>query len=89
MNSIISRKFAKQNSLKFYFTGKPCKYGHVDERYTSSSDCKTCRLTKSNERYREKRSEIREKQNVYFKNKYANDPRYREHEKKRLSVSVS
>lgn len=33
-----------------YYTGKPCKHGHVSERYVSSSDCVQCakdRATKS------------------------------------------
>ena len=25
-----------------YFTGKPCKYGHIDWRNTSTGHCKTC-----------------------------------------------
>lgn len=43
---IISRKEAKSLGLKRYFTGKPCKNGHVDERSTSKSTCLECkRLT--------------------------------------------
>lgn len=25
-----------------YFTGKPCKYGHISQRYTVSGACITC-----------------------------------------------
>lgn len=28
---------------RFYFTGKPCKNGHIDKRYTSSKECVECR----------------------------------------------
>lgn len=39
---IISRKNAKEHGLIKYFTGKPCKNGHVDERYVSGFACITC-----------------------------------------------
>jgi len=39
---IITRKEAKEQGLKHYFTGKPCKHGHVVERYVSSKKCKKC-----------------------------------------------
>ncbi len=40
---IITRAEAKQRGLKFYFTGKPHKCGHVSERYTSTSRCVECK----------------------------------------------
>lgn len=39
---IVSRAEAKAQGLKRYFTGKPCKHGHVDERYVSSGKCAPC-----------------------------------------------
>ena len=36
---IISREDAKKRGLKFYFTGNPCKKGHICERYVSSFTC--------------------------------------------------
>ena len=39
---IISRKDAKAQGLKRYFTGKPCKRGHVAERYVGSRACLEC-----------------------------------------------
>jgi 5-methylcytosine-specific restriction endonuclease McrA len=39
---IISRKDAKAQGLKHYFTGKPCKHGHVELRQTSSESCMEC-----------------------------------------------
>lgn len=38
---IITRKQAKDAGLRRYFTGVPCKRGHVVERYTSGS-CVSC-----------------------------------------------
>ena len=39
---IISRKEAKSRGLKKYFTGKPCKHGHIAERYVDGGGCKDC-----------------------------------------------
>ncbi len=42
----ISRKQAKANSLKRYYTGKPCKHGHIAERRIHDGACCECqRLT--------------------------------------------
>lgn len=40
--SLIDRKTAKANGLAYYFTGKPCKHGHIDLRRVDSCACKTC-----------------------------------------------
>ena len=40
--AIITRTEAKALSLTRYFTGKPCKWGHVVERYTSGYGCVVC-----------------------------------------------
>lgn len=39
---LISRRDAKRLGLKRYFTGKPCKHGHVGERQVSSEACIEC-----------------------------------------------
>jgi len=39
---IITRKKAKEQGLKRYFTGKPCKHGHVNERRVSTGHCLGC-----------------------------------------------
>lgn len=31
---IVKRKDAVEAGLRFYFTGKPCKHGHIDQRYS-------------------------------------------------------
>jgi len=40
--NIISRDNAHALGLKRYFTGEPCKRGHVVERYVSTGACKSC-----------------------------------------------
>ncbi len=48
---IISRAEAKQQGLKRYFTGKPCKRGHVCERYVNDCQCYQCGYDKCRARY--------------------------------------
>ena len=38
---------AKALGLSMYFTGKPCRYGHVTARYASSAECVFCRQIKN------------------------------------------
>lgn len=40
---IISRSAAKAAGLQYYYTDKPCKYGHIAERTVSDGNCSTCR----------------------------------------------
>lgn len=40
---IISRKQARALGLKRFFTGKPCKQGHVAERGVAGGCCIVCR----------------------------------------------
>jgi transposase len=39
---IVSRSEAAALGLPRYFTGKPCKRGHVTERRTDNADCFDC-----------------------------------------------
>lgn len=43
---IISRAEAKAQGLQFYFTGKPCKRGHLSKRLVSGFQCCECAATK-------------------------------------------
>lgn len=39
---IISRKTALMSGRLKFFTGRPCKHGHISERYTSTGNCILC-----------------------------------------------
>ena len=39
---VVSREVAKSLKMKRYFTGKPCKYGHLSERLVSTTRCVEC-----------------------------------------------
>lgn len=47
MPAIISRAEARTLGLTRYFTSRPCKRGHVAERYVSNLTCSACDLIKS------------------------------------------
>lgn len=39
---LISRSEALDQGLMWYFTGKPCKNGHIDQRYVKNWTCASC-----------------------------------------------
>ena len=41
-DEVISRAEALSRGLPRYFTGEPCRAGHVAERHTSSANCVEC-----------------------------------------------
>lgn len=45
----ISRSDAKEQGLTRYFTGKPCKHGHVVDRMVSSGACMACKGARNKE----------------------------------------
>jgi hypothetical protein len=72
---IISRKEAKEKGLTRYFTGKPCKYGHISERLTSDGVCVACE--------REHRQENKEQLKEYYREwKQENRERLKEYKRK-------
>ncbi len=96
---IISRSQAKELGLARYFTGKPCKLSHIEERYTSVALCVKCVSDRNSRNYTENkdkiliqikkyannnRQKISEYQKEYTKNKLKADPKYRS----KLSASV-
>ncbi len=58
--NVISCAEAKSQNLTRYFTGKPCKHGHVAERYVLNWTCVVCHAAKCAEflpKWREKNPE--------------------------------
>lgn len=49
-----------------YFTGKPCKRGHVCERYTSTGHCVTCMIEGARARYYLNAEDKRAKNRAYY-----------------------
>lgn len=68
---IITRKTAKEKGLKRYFTGQPCKHGHVAERYTKSDRCVECAQDSLDKFYEDpKNREIRSKRSTDYMREY-------------------
>lgn len=43
----VTREFARAVGLKSYFTGEPCRRGHIAPRNVAEGDCLACRRLKS------------------------------------------
>jgi 5-methylcytosine-specific restriction endonuclease McrA len=46
---IVTLATARSEGLRHYFTGKPCKSRHIDQRFTSTRGCRAC-LRESNKK---------------------------------------
>ncbi len=79
---VISRQKAIDENLGFYFTGIPCKNGHVCERYTRSKTCVTCgretskrwRANPDNRDHYNLYQQSYSGHNLHFIRKYIKDP---------------
>lgn len=57
---IITKQEAIAQGLTRYFTGKPCKNGHLDERPVSNGECCRCRAEQSSRYRAENKEKVRE-----------------------------
>ena len=55
----ISRKQAKEQGLKLFFTGKPCSKGHISKQYVNGYACFEC-TGKGSKKYARKLELMRE-----------------------------
>lgn len=62
---IISRRAAIEAGLKQYFTGKPCKHGHITNRYTATGYCSACSSIKYKEKFALDPEAFREKKRLW------------------------
>lgn len=77
---IISKEEATRLSMKYYFTGKPCKRGHLSYRNVKYGVCLECAREKSKEKYHsdessrisrlEKQKEYRNENKELFAERY-------------------
>ena len=64
---IITRKEAKEQGLKRYFTGKPCPHGHIAERKCRDGYCLACNAARVKAWYETNREKKLARQKVYLK----------------------
>lgn len=70
MNTPITRKVALEQGLVHYFTGKPCKRGHISLRNVQSCNCLECwREDSKNTREHNPEEFKRKKKEDYYKNR--------------------
>jgi len=60
----ITRKAAREAGIKRYFTGAPCKHGHIAERLEINGSCCECVRLKRLKNYHENIEEERRKQKI-------------------------
>lgn len=77
---VISRKAAKAAGLKYYFTSKPCKRGHIDKRFVRSLCCMTCGREKALEAFRNLTPDKREERREYERRRWQ-DSEHRERQR--------
>jgi hypothetical protein len=65
MISVLSRTAAIAQGKKKYFTGKPCKHGHVAERHVHNWTCVECHAVKMLDIQRNWRAKNPEKTAIY------------------------
>lgn len=66
-HSIITCQQAKTESLPRYFTGEPCKLGHLAERYTLNRNCVACAVKASKYHYDANTAAIKIRHKAWFK----------------------
>lgn len=74
---IISREAAKAAGLKRYFTGRPCKRGHIDERQIANFGCMACQRENAAKWFCGLQGEKREARRDYERQRWQN-PEFRE-----------
>lgn len=74
---LLTRSEARSISSPRYFTGKPCSYDHVDERYTSSGMCVSCSTYRNALNHRSNYTKNGDKIRERSKRKRADNPEYR------------
>lgn len=71
---VVSRREAREQGLEVYFTGVPCKYGHISHRSAKYSYCMECNRIYGRERAREQREKDPEEFRKYRRRLHSKDP---------------
>lgn len=82
---IISRKEAKEQGLKYYYTGNPCPKGHIYKRFTSAGTCSVCAKKYKQEWAKSNFKKVQEYRREYKQN---NKPYFAKHERTRKASKI-
>ena len=83
---VTTRREAIERGLTRYFTGEPCKRGHVAERSVTSAQCREC-YKEDKKHYRKTNPIVRDKHMAAiakWRQKKSADPEWRAKERERL-----
>lgn len=67
---IIVRKEAIQLGYERYYTGKPCKHGHISQRFTKTRICIECNRIQSKDWYNQNTEKVLISLKEYRKNNH-------------------
>jgi hypothetical protein len=84
---IISKKEAQDNGDIFYFTGKPCKHGHLSQRMVKGGACRECKNLITENYRKNNREEYNRYINTKKKENYTTEKR-RETRRKNLKLEM-
>lgn len=59
----MTRAKAAALGLKHFFSGEPCKFGHIDERWVCNNECRECNRRRS-KNYQIANREIKKEKNL-------------------------
>lgn len=88
---IIQRQDSLECGNPYYFTGKPCKHGHISIRRTKNRLCLACELSRDHKADYAKRrsSQLKQKKEYHQKNKEALNCKARENHQKNRDERLS
>ena len=78
----LTRAQARKANQKYYFTGKPCKNGHIARRYTNSGNCVECNKATTKRHAQRNRKKLAKWQREYRKN----NPEYAQRAKEQSRI---
>lgn len=82
---IISQSEAREHGLPRYFTGKPCKRGHVEERYVNNGGCVVCAIERVRRWKKENPDKVRARRRANYEKENAAVKRWRAENRQRDS----
>lgn len=72
---LITKKEAIEKGYTFYYTGKPCKHGHISERLVKGGACRTCKNLYGEQYKKENSEKVKESIRKCYKKKYTTEKR--------------
>ena len=77
----ITKKEAQDRKLIYYYTGKPCKYGHDSVRLVKGGSCRECKKIIGEKHRNENREEFNKRCRESKRKNYSPEKRREEYQK--------